>query len=59
MEDDGRDVSGDVGRSRATEVTHLERESMRERWRERSDGRELCASMAAVFGDLLGHLASL
>lgn len=35
MEDDGGDISGDGGRQRAMEVTQLESESMRERWKER------------------------
>lgn len=36
-----------------------EGEHERKMERERGDGRELCASITTVVGDLLGHLAAL
>lgn len=45
------------GWQRPQELTHLEREKVKDG--ERGDGKELCASVISVVGDLLGHLAVL
>ncbi len=54
------EIAGSIeGGGEQRELTQLEREITRERWRERGDRKDLCASITTVVGDLLGHLAAL